>query len=82
MQRRLLLAASASALLLGACGFQLRSAPELAFQSLYMGASNSALANELRRNLASLGSLQVRPTEYSCGRLSVLITSASIRGPV
>ena len=59
MQRRLLLAASASALLLGACGFQLRSAPELAFQSLYMGASNSALANELRRNLASLGSLQV-----------------------
>ena len=59
MQRRHLLAASASALLLGACGFQLRGAPELAFQSLYLGASNSTLTNELRRNLASLGSLQV-----------------------
>ena len=60
MQRRLLLAVAGSALLLGACGFQLRGAPELAFQSLYVGADvNSALANELKRNLASLGSLQV-----------------------
>ncbi|MEO6623754.1 MAG: LPS assembly lipoprotein LptE [Burkholderiaceae bacterium] len=60
MQRRFLLAASGSALLLGACGFQLRAAPELAFQSLYVGASeNSSLGNELRRNLASLGNLQV-----------------------
>ncbi len=60
MQRRLLLAVSGSALLLAACGFQLRGAPELPFQSLYVGADvNSALANELKRNLASLGNLQV-----------------------
>lgn len=60
MHRRSLLAAPCAALALSACGFQLRAAPELAFQSLYVGAAvNSALANELKRNLASLGNLQV-----------------------
>ena len=60
MQLRSLLAAPFAALALCACGFQLRVAPELAFQSIYVGASiNSSLGNELKRNLASLGNLQV-----------------------
>lgn len=60
MRRRTLLAAPCAALVVSACGFQLRTAPELAFQSLYVGAAiNSSLGNELKRNLASLGNLQV-----------------------
>ena len=60
MQRRNLLAAPCAALALSACGFQLRVAPELAFQSIYVGFSiNSSLGNELKRNLASLGNLQI-----------------------
>lgn len=57
--RRLLLIQGA-ALALGGCGFQLRGAPELAFSSLYINATdNSALGTELKRNLASLGTLQL-----------------------
>ena len=60
MRRRLALLASGSALLLGGCGFQLRRAPELAFRSLYVGvAESSTLGNELKRNLGSLGTLEL-----------------------
>ncbi len=46
------------ALTLAGCGFQLRGAPELAFRSLYVNAvETSPIGNELKRNLASLGSL-------------------------
>ena len=49
-----------SALALGACGFKLRQAPTLAFTSLYVGvAEGSLFGNELKRSLASLGSLQL-----------------------
>ena len=59
MRRRLLLSLS-SALALGACGFRLRGAPDLAFQTLYVSvAENPSLGNELKRNLASLGAVQV-----------------------
>jgi len=59
LQRRLLFAHGA-ALMLGACGFQLRGAPELAFSSLFINvADTSPLGNELKRNLASLRSLRV-----------------------
>jgi LPS-assembly lipoprotein len=59
LQRRLFLACG-SALSLGACGFQLRGAPELAFASLFVNvAETSPLGNELKRNLASLGTLQI-----------------------
>ena len=45
---------------LTACGFKLRQAPSLAFTSLYVGvAEGSLFGNELKRSLASLGSLQV-----------------------
>jgi LPS-assembly lipoprotein len=50
----------ASALALAGCGFQLRKAPEFAFQRIYLGfAANSTLGNELRRNMAANGSVQV-----------------------
>ena len=47
-------------LALGGCGFQLRGAPQLAFSSLYIGiAESSTLGTELKRNLSSLGQLDV-----------------------
>ena len=59
LQRRLLLA-QATLLALGGCGFQLRGAPELAFTSLFINvADTSSLGNELKRNLGSLGTLQI-----------------------
>ena len=59
MRRRLLLSLS-PALALGACGFRLRGAPDLAFQTLYVSvAESSSLGNELKRNLASLGAVQL-----------------------
>ena len=59
MRRRLLLSLS-PALALGACGFRLRGAPDLAFQTLYVSvAESSSLGIELKRNLASLGAVQL-----------------------
>jgi len=59
LQRRLLLAQGATLALAG-CGFQLRGAPELAFASIFVNvADTSALGNELKRNLGSLGTLQI-----------------------
>jgi LPS-assembly lipoprotein len=49
-----------SALALTGCGFKLREAPNLAFNSVYVGvAEGSLLGNELKRSLGSLGSLQL-----------------------
>lgn len=57
MQRRQLLA-TATAVLLTGCGFQLRGAPELAFRSLFVNAGEaSPVGNEIKRNLASLGTV-------------------------
>ena len=59
LHRRSVLA-GAIAISVGGCGFQLRGAPELAFSSLYVAvAESSTLGNELKRNLGSLGALQV-----------------------
>jgi len=59
LQRRLFLA-TGGALALSACGFQLRGAPTLAFESMFVNvAETSALGNELKRNLGSLGSVQI-----------------------
>ena len=60
MPRRRQFLALCGLLALGACGFQLRGAPDLAFKSIYVGgAEGTALGNELRRNLTSLGTVQV-----------------------
>ncbi|HMA07365.1 MAG TPA: LPS assembly lipoprotein LptE [Ramlibacter sp.] len=57
--RRALLAAGASAALAG-CGFQLRQAPDFAFNSIYVAvAPNSSLGKELKRSIASSSKVAV-----------------------
>lgn len=59
MKRRLLLASGGAALLAG-CGFQLRQAPDFAFDSIVINAvASSPLAAELRRSLAANGKVEV-----------------------
>ena len=61
MKRRNLLAA-AGALALAGCGFELRKAPDFAFDSIAVTApATSPLGNELRRSLAADGRLRVLP---------------------
>jgi len=58
MRRRHLL--SLTPLLLAGCGFQLRQAPDFAFNSIVINAPGSSpLAAELRRSLAADGKVQV-----------------------
>jgi len=58
MMRRRLFLVTGSAFALAGCGFKLRGAPDLAFQSLYVNAPNtSGIGNELIRNLATRGKL-------------------------
>jgi LPS-assembly lipoprotein len=60
MKRKHFVALAAASVLLGGCGFQLRQAPNFAFDSIYVGASaNSSLANELKRSIASTGAVSV-----------------------
>ena len=59
MQRRLLLAGTAAAALAG-CGFQLRRAPEFAFDTMAVPAGGG-VATELRRTLASVPNIKVLP---------------------
>jgi len=62
MDRRALFA-SAGALMLAGCGFQLRQAPEFAFTKIYVGsAPTSALGKELKRNIASNSKVTVVDT--------------------
>jgi LPS-assembly lipoprotein len=58
VKRRALLGAGGAGLLLAGCGFQLRQAPHFAFSTIYISAS-SALANELKRTMASSDGVQV-----------------------
>lgn len=58
MKRRAFVLAAGSALLLAGCGFQLRKAPDFAFDSIRVTPSTS-LANQLRRSLAADGRVQV-----------------------
>ena len=59
LQRRILLA-QCGLLALGGCGFQLRGAVQLAFDSIYVNAGEaSLLGNELKRSLESLGTVRV-----------------------
>ena len=62
MKRRGLLAGTGAAAALAGCGFQLRQAPDFAFDSIVVAApASSPLANELRRNLGANGKLKVLP---------------------
>jgi len=58
--RRRLIAAASLLPLLAACGFQLRRAPDFAFDTMVLGApSGSSLGNELKRTIAASGRVQV-----------------------
>lgn len=58
--RRRFLAALALPLGLSACGFQLRKAPDFAFDHIYIAMpENSTLGNELKRQIAASGKVTV-----------------------
>jgi len=59
MQRRALLSLALPGVLAG-CGFQLRKAPDFAFDTILINA-DSAIGNQLRRSLAADGRVQVLP---------------------
>jgi LPS-assembly lipoprotein len=59
-QRRRLLGAGAALAALAGCGFQLRRAPDFAFDTLLLGApTTSSFGNELKRTIAASGRVQV-----------------------
>lgn len=60
MRRRLVLLVP-GALAVAACGFELRRAPEFAFRTILVPSATS-VSTELRRTLASAGTVQVLPT--------------------
>jgi LPS-assembly lipoprotein len=64
------------ALLLAACGFQLRGAPSLPFSSLYIPAENWETGALLRRNIQALGSTQLTDTPQQAQAVFVLIGEA------
>jgi len=60
MRRRPLLVLAAAAAVLAGCGFELRRAPDFAFNSIAVAAApNSAMANELKRSIAADGKVTV-----------------------
>lgn len=72
MRRRDLFSLGGAALLTG-CGFQLRQAPDFAFQSILITAPDSSpLGNELRRDLASTGKVDVLPIGADPNRAQVV----------
>jgi LPS-assembly lipoprotein len=77
VQRRALLGLGGAALLAG-CGFQLRQAPDFAFDTLVMNAPpSSPLAAELSRSLASNGRVKVVPPGGSAVRPAAADPAAS-----
>jgi len=73
MKRRSLMAGTACALLAG-CGFELRKAPDFAFDSIAVNApETSPLANELRRSLAADGRVRVVPAGADPAQAQVVL---------
>ena len=70
--RRTLLCLAGAGTLAG-CGFRLRGAPDFAFDALHVAAAPSSLVgNELRRNVAAGGNVQVVPPDRAQVILDVL----------
>jgi LPS-assembly lipoprotein len=60
--------------LLAACGFQLRRAPDFAFDSIAITAGpSSPLGNELRRSLAADGKVRVQPAGSDVNQARVIL---------
>ncbi len=74
MPRRRLLLSLAPALAFSACGFQLRQAPQFAFKTLYTGfPEQSGLGNELKRQIAASGAVQVISDMRQLDRAEVIL---------
>ncbi|MGZ8290117.1 MAG: LPS-assembly lipoprotein LptE, partial [Telluria sp.] len=72
MKRRTLIA-FAGPLALAACGFELRKAPDFAFNTIFIGAAQtSTLGNELKRSIASADDVAVVPLDRAQVLLDVL----------
>jgi LPS-assembly lipoprotein len=71
VKRRFLLQWAGAGVLLAGCGFQLRQAPHFAFSTIYVS-TTSALANELKRTMASGGSVTVLDAAQA-GRAQVVL---------
>ena len=77
---RIILALALAAIFAG-CGFQLRQAPDFAFNSIFVGASdNSTLGNELKRSIASGGKVQVLPAPQATTATSMGAPTATSVG--
>lgn len=64
----------AGAALLAGCGFQLRQAPDFAFDTIGINASSSsAVGNELRRSLAASGKVTVLPPNADLSKATVVL---------
>ena len=72
MRRRLLLTGMAATALAG-CGFQLRQAPDFAFKSISIPGTGSSVGNELRRNLAATGKVDVAPAGAAPDKAEVIL---------
>jgi LPS-assembly lipoprotein len=74
MARRRSLLVVGAALMLGACGFKLRQAPEFAFRTLYINAGSTLpLAAELRRAIESAGKVTVLTAPGEMARADVVL---------
>jgi LPS-assembly lipoprotein len=73
VNRKHFIGLAGAALLLTGCGFELRQAPHFAFSSIYVnGAPASSLANELKRMIASAGTVSVVDATGQAGAQVVL----------
>ena len=71
MDRRAILVLGAAGLAGG--GFELRQAPDFAFDSIAIPASGSAIGNELRRSIASAGTVKVLPAGVPADQAQVVL---------
>jgi LPS-assembly lipoprotein len=82
MRRRTFAAASAAALAAG-CGFQLRQAPNFAFDSIVVASpAATSLASELRRSIAASGKVEVLAAEQQARAQVVLDLVSELREKV
>ena len=74
MKRRHFITGAAASLGLAGCGFQLRQAPNFSFSTIFInGPARSLLVTELRRNIASGGTVTVLPEGSAPDKAQVII---------
>jgi LPS-assembly lipoprotein len=81
LPRRRFLAGAAASLALAGCGFELRKAPQFSFQSIAVP-TNTAFANQVKRNLRAAGTVEVLPMEQAEKAQAILDILAETRQAV